>query len=100
MMLRVTLPVGALRFLFLQVSTVRQQYAAQVQGRGCAEHGPTKAVAREERQVASVIEVRVRQYARIDFGRAHRQRRPVTQPEVLQPLEQAAVEEDPAGARL
>ena len=54
---------------------------------------PRKPCADEPRQVAAVIEVRVRQHDGVDVGRANRQRLPVALAQLLESLEQAAVDE-------
>jgi hypothetical protein len=52
-------------------------------------------VARQRRQEAGVVDVRVSQDYRIDGGRIDRERLPVAFPEALHALEQPAIDEDP-----
>ena len=59
---------------------------------------PLEPVRTQPRQVADVIEVRVRQDDRIDGVGRHGKRLPVPQPELLQSLEESAVDEHAAAA--
>jgi uncharacterized phosphosugar-binding protein len=45
-----------------------------------------------------MVEVGMGQYDRVDFSRVHRQRVPVAQAQLLEALEQAAIEQHLAGA--
>ncbi len=89
-----TLAVGELGVFFLDVAAVGQQDAAQV---ARARRTPDRAVvalAHQQRQVAAVVEVRVRERHGVDaaFFQA-RQRGPVAQPQLLVALEQAAIDQ-------
>ena len=60
-----------------------------------AVHPAAKAQLHQPRQEAAVVDVRMRQHHRIDRARRHGQRRPVAQAQLLDALEQAAVDEQP-----
>ena len=67
-------------------------------GFGLARAGET--LAHHARQVARVVEVRVREQHRVDLPRLEGRARPVAQPELLEPLEHAAVDQHPRAIRL
>ena len=64
--LRVAVLVGLPRVFFLDVRGVGQHERAQIARARRAEHAPAKALGDEPRQVAAVIEVRVREDDRVD----------------------------------
>ena len=86
--------VRELRVLFLQVRGVGQHQLAQVGRAAGAVHRALEALRDEPRQPAGVIDVRVRQDDGVDRLGRDRQRRPVALPQLLQALEQSAVEQD------
>ena len=85
--------VGEAGILFLDAARIGQHEAAQVRGAGGAVDLPLESERAQPRQVADVIEMRVRQHHRIDGARRHGKRLPVAQPELLQSLEESAVDE-------
>jgi hypothetical protein len=85
--------VGEVSLLFLQTPAVGQQYLAQVARRGGAQHLAGKAVTHQQRQGAAVVEVGVGQDDSVDVRRRDRQRRPVAQTQLLEALEQAAIDQ-------
>ena len=66
LVLRVAVLVRLARILFLDARRVRQHEAAQIRGAGRAEHAAPESVRNQPRQVADVIEVRVRQHDGVD----------------------------------
>ena len=94
LVLREVVPVGELGVLFLQASGVGQDDAAEILGALRAEHAAAEALRDEARQIAAVIEVRVRQHDRLDARRRHRQVLPVALAQLLQALEQPRVDHD------
>src|SRR5690606_33189195 len=93
--LRKALLVGIGRILFLEIRAIRQEDFAQRLRCGRAEDAALEALCDEERQIAAVIEMRVRQHDRVDVARGDRQRIPVPAAELLLPLEEAAIDENP-----
>ena len=59
------MPVGVLRILFLDAARVRQDDAAEILRAGRAEDAAAETLRDEPRQIAAVIEVRVRQDDRV-----------------------------------
>ena len=88
--------VRVLGVLLLQVSRVRQQDPAEVRSRPRAEDGTRETVLDEQRQIARVVEMGMRQNDGIDETRLDWQRRPVAKAKRLEALEQAAVDQQPA----
>jgi len=80
-------PIGELGLLLLQVGGVRQHDREQIGGAAGGVDRPREAVTAEPRQVAGVIDVRVAQDDRVEALRVDGRRRPVAQPQRLQPLE-------------
>ena len=93
-MFRVAVLVGLPRVFFLDAAGIRQYQPAQVGRTAGAEDAPAEALRDEPRQVADVIEMRMRQDDGVDRVRRHRTILPVSEPEILQPLEQSAVDKD------
>lgn len=89
-----TLSIGVLGILFLQVAAVLEDQFGQVAGCGGGVDASAKAITHELGQVAGVVQVRVRQYHRVECLRRDRQWLPVQLAQVLQALEQAAVDQD------
>jgi hypothetical protein len=71
--LRETVPVGEGGVFFLDVTAVRQQDGAQVPRAGGGMHPAPEALARQQWQVAAVVEVGVRQDDGVDLAGHHRQ---------------------------
>ena len=86
-------PVRVARLFVLQVAGIGQQQPAQLDARRRGEHLAAKAELDQARNEAAVVDVRMRQQHRVDRGRRHRQRRPVAQAQLLQALEQPAIDE-------
>ena len=91
---RVVQPVRFARILFLKARRVGQHQLAQVGRARRAEDAAVIPVGHEPRQVAGVIEMRVRQNGRREIRGIERQRLPVAQPQFLETLEQAAIDQD------
>jgi hypothetical protein len=96
LVLREPVPVRVPRILFLNMRRVGQHQRAQVLGARRAENSPSISHGDKTRQIPAVIEVRVRQDDRVNRGRIDRERLPVAQPQLFQPLKQAAIDENPA----
>lgn len=93
-------PVRVVRLLLLQVPAVGQHDLRQ-RGRAVRrDDRSVEAVTTQRRQVAHVVHVGVREHDGVDRGRRHPERRPVAQPQVLEPLEQAAVHQHTCSRRL
>jgi len=90
-----SLLVGPARVLFLEVARIGKDDAAQIDGRRRRQHGPVETAAHHDRQVAGVIEVSVGQHHGVDRGGFDRRRIPIALPEILEPLEQPAIDEQP-----
>ena len=94
LMLAIAALVGELRVFFLQVRGVGQHQPAQIGGAAGAMHRALESLRDQPRQPAAVIDVRVREDDGVDRLGRDRQRRPVAQAQLLQALEQPAVEQD------
>ena len=92
-MLRVALAIRALGVFFLELRGVGEHDARELGRRRRAEDAAAEALRHEPRQVAAVIEVRVREHDRVDRVGADRQRLPVALAQLLQSLKQPAVDE-------
>ena len=77
------LAVGVVGVFLLVVRGVQQQQLGQRLGGRRRIHRPAKAVLHEPRQVADVIDVRVRQHHGVDLRGIERQPLPVPQPQLL-----------------
>src|SRR3972149_6789984 len=84
------------RFYFLQVSGVGQQNARQIDRRGSGVNRAFVTQSHKLRQIAGVIDVRVRQNDGVYRTRVDGRLRPVPETQVLRSLEQAAIDEYPA----
>ena len=93
-------PVGPCRLLLVEVAGVGQHDAGQLGRAGRAPHRSPEAVAHEGRQVAAVVDVGVGEHDRVDAGRRDGEALPVALPQLLQALEEAAVDEHPTGGRV
>ena len=60
------MPVGVARILFLDVRRIGQHQRAQVLGAGVQNTRPRKPCANQPRQIAAMVEMRVRQDDRVD----------------------------------
>src|SRR6266571_4601771 len=92
--------IGELRLLFLEVRGVGQHDLEKIGGAARAVDGPREALLAEPRQEAGVVDVGVAQQDGLDGRRGHGKPRPVAQAQLLEPLEEAAVHEEPARAAL
>ena len=85
--LAVSAAAGLFGVFFLQMRGIGQQDVAQLDGRRVGVNGPAESVAHQARQIAGVIQVRMRQHAPVEGRRLLGQRIPVAQAQLLQPLE-------------
>ena len=67
------------RIFFLQVAGIGQDQPRQFHGRGSRPDRPAKTVLDEARQIAGVVQVRVRQHNPVDARGRHGQRAPIPQ---------------------
>lgn len=91
--LRPAVAVRMLRLLLLQVGAVGQQDAAELVGRCGAADAAAEAAAHQQRQVAAVVDVGVGEQDRVQRCGRHRQRRPVAKPQLLEALEEPAIDQ-------
>ena len=91
--LRVAATVRQTGVLFLNVRRVGQDERAQVARPGGAEDAAAKSAGDQPRQVAAMVEVRVREHDGVDALRVDRKRRPVPQAQLFQSLKQPAIDE-------
>ena len=96
--LRVAVAVRVRRILFLNPTRIRQDDAAEIECAGGAEHAASKSLRDQSRQVAAMIQVRVREHDCVDVGSAHRKRLPVALAQLLQALKESRVDEHFRGA--
>jgi hypothetical protein len=89
-------PVGELGLFLLEMGRVRQHDVQQIVRARRAVDRPGEAVAAEPRQVTRVVDVSVAQDHRAERARVHRERGPVTLAQLLQALEEPAVEQHAA----
>ena len=83
------------RVLFLQVPRIRQQHRAQIRGCLRAEDRSGKPLLDQQRQIAGVIEMSMREQNRIDPARVYREARPISLSQLLEALEKAAIDQQP-----
>ena len=81
------------RVFFLDVRGIRQHERAEIAGARGAEDAAAKTSGHEAGQIAAVVEVRMREDHGVDPGRIDRQRGPVAQAQLFEPLEEPAVDE-------
>src|SRR3954452_9727946 len=93
-MLREAALVRKLRILFLDVRRIRQHEAAQLRRGGRAIDRPLETLRDETRQPAGVIDVRVGEDDGVDGVGRDRQRAPIALAQLLETLEQTAIDED------
>jgi hypothetical protein len=90
-MFGIFMSVGIFGLFFLEVPAVRQQDRAEVTCGWAAIYLACEAVRDQERQITTMIQMRMCQYDRINFRRVDWKRRPVSQPQLFESLKQAAV---------
>ena len=88
-----TVTVRIFGVLFLQITGVGQKDGAEIGRRMGAENGSAKAALDQQRQIAGVVEMGVRENDGVDAARFDRKLRPILEPQRLEPLKQAAVDE-------
>ena len=79
--------------LFLQITGIRQKDGAEIGRRMGAENGSAKAALDQQRQIAGVVQMGVRENDGVDAARFDRKLRPILEPQRLETLKQAAVDE-------
>lgn len=94
MMFRQAMAVRISRFFLLQMGAVTQHDLAEVASTARAVDRATIAHSREYRQVAAVIQMRVRQDHSVQRADIDRQGAPVVQTQILRTLKQSAVDQD------
>ena len=92
-MLREAVTVRVRRILFLDASGIGQDDPAQILGPGGAEHAAAEALGYEPRQIAAMIEVGMGEDDGIDVRRLDRELLPVPLAQLLEPLEQAGIDQ-------
>ena len=97
---RIAVAVCKLRVPLEQMPTIEEQDLAEVSSRRCAVDLTLESILHQQRQVAGMIEVRVREDDAINRARLDRKWRPIPVLELLVPLEQAAVDQHSCGAEL
>ena len=80
LMLREPLAVGVLGVVFLIMRGIQQQQAGQRLGGRRAVHRAVEAVVHQPRQVADMVDVRVRQHDGVNLRRIERQSLPIALP--------------------
>src|SRR5262245_21554279 len=93
MMLGKAMTVGKLGVFLLQMSAIRQKDSAEISGRVRTESRSIKAPLDQQRQIAGMIEMGMRQEDRGDPSGINRQRRPILQAQRLETLKQTTVDE-------
>jgi len=96
--LRVAPPVGALGLLFLQMRGIGKQDLRERCRRAGTVDRPGEPVPHQQRQATGVIDVGMGQDDGVERPGIEGKRAPVAQPQLLQPLEQPAVEQYSATA--
>jgi hypothetical protein len=86
--------------LFLEVARVGQEQRQEVGRRPGGEDAPPEALLEEPGQVAAVVDVGVREHDPVERGGVDGQPIPVPQAELLEPLVEAAIEEQAPARRL
>ncbi len=93
MVFRLVVPVVEICVFFLQMSGVRQDNAAQIDGGRRGINRAAEAFSYQAWNPAAVIEMRVGQNDRVDAGCRNRRGLPVALPPFLGALEHAAIDE-------
>jgi CheY-like chemotaxis protein len=85
--------VEVLGFLFEQVARIGEQDAAEVERGRRAVHRAVETLPCQQRQIAAVVDVRMRQHDGVDVHRRQRQGSPIAQSQRLVALEQPAIDQ-------
>jgi hypothetical protein len=93
-------PVRKFGILFLQITTIGEQYFAKITRRFGTDHVAPKSVLDQERQVARMIEVSVRQHDRLNRCRIYGQGLPIAQAKILETLKKPAIHENSGTTRV
>src|SRR5258708_14186322 len=99
-MFREVVPVRERRVFFLETAGIGQDDLAEILRPLRTEHAAAEALRDQPRQVAAMIEMRVREDDRLDAGSRNRQILPVPLAHLLQPLEQPGIDHDSRAVRL
>jgi len=86
--------IGEFRILFLQVTGIRQQDFTEIRCRARTEGWSRKTLPDQQRKVAGVIEMSMREQNRIDPMGVNREAIPIAQAQRLEALEQAAIDQE------
>ena len=86
--------VGEGRILFLEVASIRQQDLAQIARRSGAKDRSCKSLLYKQRQIARMVDMRVRQNDGANSVRRHWKPSPVFQAQCLETLKQAAIDQN------
>lgn len=97
-MLGKALPVGVFGVFLLQISGIAQDQLRDVAGRRRGEDRAGKAVGDKTRQISAMIQMRAGQDDRVDAGGGNGERLPIQLAQILQTLEQAAIDKDAQAA--
>src|SRR5262252_603578 len=89
----VALSVCPSRVFFLNLRRVREDEGAEISRARRTEDAALEALRDESWQIAAVIEMRMCQHDRVDLRRVDWERRPVSESQLLQSLEQTAVDQ-------
>ncbi len=81
------------RILFLQVAGIRQQDFTEIRCRTRTEDWPCKTLLDQQRQVAGMVEMGVREKNRLDPMRINREAIPIAQAQCLEALKQPAIDQ-------
>ena len=81
----IMMTIGLPRVFFLNPRGIRQDQRAQVARPRRAEDTPAESGGNQPRQIAAVVEVRVREHDRVDPRRIDEQRSPIAKPQLFQP---------------
>lgn len=85
---------------FLKVSGVRKENPQEIDRCGRAIDHAAKSLIDEPRKITGMVNVCVRQHDGIDRPWINRRRIPIPEPQLLQPLEKTAINQDPLSRRL
>ena len=86
--------------LFLNVRGIREHERAEVARAWRTKDAAAKALADQPREVPTVIEMSMREDDGVDLRRRNRECGPVTMPQLLEALKEAAVDENPMVAEI
>ena len=93
LMLRVAMLVGLAGVFFLDTGRIGKYEATKVGSAAGAEHAPAITLRHETRQISDVIQVSVRQHNRCERVGSDGKRLPIPKAQLLQTLEQPAIDE-------